>query len=102
VFFPAITRVASETILAQQPTLTITPAASALVIIIGAETWAVYTLTAGAHAGDATHILPLDYHATTNAKHWLITDTGYVANNTLINDQGRVLVDASGNPLIFS
>jgi len=102
VFFPVITRVADETELAQQPTASIVPADSGVVIIYTDNEWAVYTLTAGTATADSTHVLPLDYDASTNAKHWLITATGYVTENALITDQGAVLVDASGNPLIFA
>lgn len=101
VFFPLITLATDETALSQQPTVSIDPAASEKVIIIIGNNWKVYTLTAGTATADATHILPLDYDATTNAKHWLVTSTGYVVGNALIDSSGNVLIDSSGNPLTF-
>ncbi len=48
-------------------------------MIITGAAWAVYVLTAGAHAADGTHFPPLDFDATTNAKHWLQTATGVIS-----------------------
>lgn len=68
-FFPAISPVLSEADLVTRPTLLVTPAAS-VKLLIGTNR---YTLTAGARAADTTHLLPNDYDATTNAKHWFKT-----------------------------
>lgn len=59
-------------------------------------------LTSGTATADATHVLPLDYDAAINPKHWLRTATGTIVNNQLIDSAGNVLTDSSGNTLIFS
>lgn len=72
-FWPDQQFYASEAALAIPPTVRITPNASEIAFVGIPTAWALYTLTAGAHAADSTHILPGDYDASTNAKHWLKT-----------------------------
>ena len=103
-FFPLLIRVDSTTELSAQPTAGVTPSASLVVFTtIGEYIWQLWTLTAGAHVADETHVLPLDYNASTNAKHWALTNSGTIgAENILIDDDGNALVDENGNKLSFA
>ena len=78
-FFPVQRQFVSTADMNAQPTLLVTPGASVQVIVgtgVSASAWKIFTLTAGAHAVDATHFQPDDYNASTNAKHWVQTATG--------------------------
>jgi hypothetical protein len=78
-FFPVQRRFVSTDDMIAQDTVLVTPGASEQVIVgtgVAESAWKIFTLTAGAHAGDSTHIRPTDYNASTNAKHWLQTATG--------------------------
>ena len=90
-FFPQVSPVGSTTDLSLQPTTLVTPAASEVMFIVQGIQWWLYTLTAGAHVADSTHVLPADYDATLNAKTWVLTNSGYI---------GKVLIDQAGNPLV--
>ena len=106
-FFPQLSPVGSVADLQFQPTKLVTPAASEIVFLVPGLAWVfgarfyVYTLTAGAVAADSTHVLPNDYDAATNAKHWFQTFAGYIGT-PLIDQNGDVLVDGAGNVLSFT
>jgi hypothetical protein len=72
-------------------------------LIINDSAWTLWTLTAGAQAADGTHVVPVDFDAITNVKHWFKTNSGTISNdNTLIDDAGNTLVDDAGNALSYS
>ena len=96
-FFPLVSSPDSLAVLALEPTLLITPAASEVVFTFDALTWYVWTLTAGTHSGDSTHVIPNDYDPVLNAKYWTQTGSGKV----LIDSSGNALVDGNGNILAF-
>jgi|GEM_PF-2615406 hypothetical protein len=74
-FFPGPQFYATTAEMAEQPTVLVTAGAT-IVVFVGTPTaWSTYTLTAGAHAADSTHVQPLDYNASTNAKTWVKTAT---------------------------
>ena len=100
-FFPSLTKLRAIEDLQAEPTLLITPAAFEVVFVSDGETWSLWVLTAGAVEADETHVLPLDYDADDNAKHWLRTGTGTVVNNALVDSSGNILTDSNGNPLVF-
>lgn len=60
-----------------------------MALIISNNEWAVYTLTAGTHAADETHFIPLDYDAVTNAKHWVETASGTIIDGEFITLGGE-------------
>jgi hypothetical protein len=102
-FFPVLGPVVMTSDLAGQPTATITPSDGAVVFVVSGVNWQLWTLTAGTHAADSTHVLPLDYHATLNPKHWVLTASGVINDgNVLVDQTGHVLIDQFGNPISFS